>query len=210
MTRTRVTLAALFVVALVWSLSSGSQSAVLAQGRGGPLFTVAHDSTLVGDGTTSSPLGLTAVAAGGGAWTSFFDARPLGGDLSASKFLLPDIAEEKGTPTGTPAGSDTMLAVMNGSSIGGIFGTPDSTAVADLFLFDDAGGLMTGLTGNVCDPCTFNLAPGQKVMIVIEDLINAAGGFAVGETVKHGYGVLGFGGLGVDAVGVQGILKGPR
>ncbi len=74
---------------------------------------------------------------------------------------------------------------------GGLLGSPDGGgATVDLYLYDNSGQNMRGVSGDVCKPCTYTLGGStRKLEIVVDDLIvTNGGGFDTPD--KQGYAVV--------------------
>lgn len=139
---------------------------------------------------------------------------------SARSFVFPHVSEQKGRIASSPFTFDTTIyAVYTG-------GLPnwDPTAVPrgnccrghvtilKLYLQNDDGSAMTSQTGQaVCAPCTLELSPTErKRSFVLEDLIEAAGGFPRSpggvDAPMTGYAVLEVPDGDAEAVAVQGFV----
>jgi hypothetical protein len=122
---------------------------------------------------------------------------------SAKTFVLPHMLEKSGLISNTTNTFDTTLVLTYNGTLNG---TDKGVAQVDLYLYDDAGQLMRGITQNVCGPCTYNLsAQNRKISIRLDDLITSnGGGFDVPE--KIGFGVVVVSGPGAEAVNLQGFV----
>jgi hypothetical protein len=126
-------------------------------------------------------------------------------------FVIPHILEKSGLATAQTFTFDTTIFA---TYAGGIADIPEGKgATLELYLYDDTGALMQGLSGiPVCDPCTFGLGIGaagtpnpRKQSIRIDDLITTQGG-GFDSSVKLGFGILVVGGSDPDGVNLQGFV----
>lgn len=102
------------------------------------------------------------------------------------KFLIPSWWETS-SPISSANATDTEIRMFHLAGLGDVDGGPltgfpsDSLAFgAYLYLFDPNGDILTSDTATqVCNPCTFNFNETHSFEIIrIQDLVDAAGGFA--------------------------------
>jgi hypothetical protein len=130
-------------------------------------------------GFEPQPLGATARVPGSGS-----------PGLPRRAFVLPHILEKSGTINSTPYSFDTSIFA---TYVGGLPGSVSSNgATVKLYLYDStSGNPLTGATGDVCNPCNFDLSTSaRKLTINIDDLIITRGGGFGGVPVKTGFGVV--------------------
>ena len=104
-------------------------------------------------------------------------------------FVLPHVLEKSGTILDTQFTFDTTLYA---TYAGGLPGTVSSNGASlKLFLYDSASGSpLAGATGQICNPCTFDLSSSApKLSIRIDDLITSRGGGFGGQDIKDAFGV---------------------
>jgi hypothetical protein len=130
---------------------------------------------------------------------------------AARTYVVPHILEKSGLVSTQNFTFDTSLVALYSSGIGGL--PQGAGASLDVYLYDDLGALMTGLSGTpVCNPCTFDLGTGgagsgspRKQLIRIEDLINSQGG-GFDNSEKTGFAVIVVGGADPNGVSLQGFV----
>lgn len=118
---------------------------------------------------------------------------PAGSGTAQRTFVLPHVLETSGSVATSPNTFDTTVFMTYTGGQAGL--SPDSSATANLFLYDQATGQpMTGGGGAaVCNPCTVSLGNGtRKVSFNLDTAIQNAGGF--GGAVKQGFAVIGVSG----------------
>jgi hypothetical protein len=128
-----------------------------------------------------------------------YDPQPLGGtgfdpgtglpNVPKRTFVMPHVLEKSGTIS---SATDTFDTEMYATYTGGLAGTTSSNgATVKLYLYDsNTGTPMMGTTGEVCNPCMFDLTTStRKLSIRIDDLIVAKGGFG-GSPTKEGFAVV--------------------
>jgi len=128
-----------------------------------------------------------------------------------NSFVVPHILEKSGLISTQTFTFDTSLFALYTAGIGGL--PQGAGASLDVYLYDDSGALMTGLSGTpICNPCTFDLGTGgagsgspRKQVIRIDDLIISRGG-GFDNTEKTGFAVLLAGGADPDHVCLQGFV----
>jgi hypothetical protein len=136
-----------------------------------------------------------------------FEPQPISAP-AARTVVFPHVLETSGRINSDNYALDTEL---HAAYVGGLPGTTSNGgAVLNLYLYDQNGALMQSGTGtDVCAPCTFELggAAGAEAYqtIVIDDLINAAGGFG-GSNVRQGFAVVSIGGADPGNVALQGFV----
>lgn len=118
---------------------------------------------------------------------------------SRRTWVIPHILEKQGSISDTQFTFDTTIfATYTGAS----------TATTQLFLYSATGSPLTANAGTaVCNPCTFDLTTSsRKVSIRMDDLIQAAGGFASPDELKTSFALLLSGGSDPDHVTYGGFV----
>jgi len=123
---------------------------------------------------------------------------------SAGAYLVPHFVEKSGTVNNSTYTFDTNLYFIYP---GGQAGIPNNGgANVDLYLFDNSGNPLRSNTSlEVCNPCSYTLSISQrKVLVRIDDLIVARGGF--GSGVVNGYALILVSGADPDLLHVSGNI----
>lgn len=111
----------------------------------------------------------------------------LGSDAGARAFVLPHVLERSGTIDDTQFTFDTSFF---STYTGGVQACPPGQpcAFVELYLFDETtGALLEGVSGPVCNPCTYPLgsgdagsepAPNQRTILIDDEIVTRGGGFS--------------------------------
>lgn len=119
------------------------------------------------------------------------------GSANASTYIVPHWVE---TNTSTTTSTFALDDIIYLRYTPGLAGTPPSGgATADLYLFDNSGGLLTISGTQVCNPCSYSLGAGSRFVTAnIGQIIAARTGFL--GSVYNGYAVIAV--AGADPAGV--------
>jgi hypothetical protein len=114
--------------------------------------------------------------------------------IAARTFVIPHFLERAGKTSETAPTFDTIISAAYAGN---------SSANIDIFLFDNAGQPLRGITGPVCNPCTYTLSASfRSQRIVFDDIIvNSGGGFDA--AIKQGFATIVVGGADPDNVGLD-------
>lgn len=116
--------------------------------------------------------------------------------------ILADFSEKQGktAAAGSTFAEDTAFYAVNASGLGGI--PSNGSSAVDIYLFGNNGlPLKSNTAANVCLPCSFSVGAGKKATVLVEDRINAAGGFP--QTTVRGFAVIQVSGGGVSNTDVS-------
>jgi hypothetical protein len=117
-------------------------------------------------------------------------------------FVVPHVLEKSGRTSSAPYTTDTIIDAVYAGGLPNW--DPSASAkgnccrghviIMKLYLEDDEGEAMRSATGEpVCAPCTFELSiDRRKVSIVLEDLVEEAGGFPSSDAGVAGEPLAGF------------------
>ena len=102
---------------------------------------------------------------------------------NASVFIVPYFID-KFDGANTTYTLDTIFRFTYAAGQNGISGGAGATV--DLYLFDNSGNALQGISTAVCAPCSYNLSSSQRQFAPrVEDLIVAAGGFQNSTVVGY-------------------------
>jgi hypothetical protein len=116
--------------------------------------------------------------------------------------IVSDFSEKQGktAPAGNTFAEDTAFYAVNAGGLGGLPSSGSSTV--DIYLFGNNGlPLKSNTASTVCLPCAITVAAGKKSTVLVEDKINAAGGFP--QSTVRGYAVIQVSGGGVSTTDVS-------
>jgi hypothetical protein len=128
---------------------------------------------------------------------------PGGLDTSLRLVTFPHVLEAAGTTVNTQYAFDTIIYAAYAGGVAGSSIPAGSGAYVSLYLFDNDGTFMQGLSGDVCAPCVESISSvDPKAAFNIDALISNAGGPNFG--VKTGFGLIVISGT-ADAVALHGV-----
>ena len=102
-------------------------------------------------------------------------------------FVLPHVFEKKGDIPNPRMTFDTQVFATYSA---GLASPPPGSVGLDIFVFDAASGQpLVNADGSACRACAFQIAPGRKRAVLVENLLSD-GQPAVPPAVRLGYGVM--------------------